>query len=238
MSEDSSTYSVTRLFRLFGENAAAITLVCTAFSLIVNFFRFRQWGLDYASVITPSDIIVGGIDAFSLLLPFFIAAMFGILAGRRSREIFTSKKARSIIAFVTAIPIMVWVVFFPWRFDGSTEDGLIWYFSYTFALMFWFEALAVSREQIFIKADSEIAFIGNFGLVFSTILSIFVVFNLHDLAMEGDTTLITSERCDARESVVWMGTESVVTTCEIDKAPLERDYFIVERNGLEFIVSD
>ena len=127
---------------------------------------------------------------------------------------------------------------FPWNYGIVTGNALIWYASYVLALMFWFESLAISGNTIFLKGDSQIALWGNLGLVSSTIMSMFVVFALDDIATASDISLTNSNRCDGREFVVWMGTESVVTTCEIDKIPLERAYYIVERDGLEFSVTN
>lgn len=137
-----------------------------------------------------------------------------------------------------AVPMVVWFGLFAYHFDGSTNYGGIWFLSYLLVLTFWVESLVISGDKFFLKADSELAIWANIGLVWSIFFSMFIVFALDDMGATADISLTKSDRCKGKEFVVWIGAENVVTTCQHDKVPLERDYYIVERDGLAFSVAD
>ncbi len=208
---------------------ALLSVFFSFFAAFVNILVFRSWGLNFAAIASPSDILLGSLNAFdsvaAYLLISVIASTISFYASEKMFQSNIAKRSFPLIYFLTvAVAIFgsVSQVMQSWGL-GFLEPSrwIVMSFWFLFSL-FWF-SLKKYNDGI-----SEIArFLVSFGLIsLFAILRFFGGFGGIDLAID------ESSRCPLNEYVVWTGVDSLVTTCDPPPFVFPRTYFVVERQGV------
>jgi hypothetical protein len=209
--------------------AVAISLVATLISFVSSILMFLQWGLNYAIVATPSDIIVGGIEAFTSAIPilFFAGVSFVII------DLFSLHKIERI--YVSALMMLLLACL-----------GTLTVFGFYFpdCLISAVKGKANLFESLYVLVVFLVTLLGLTFIVmergnklFWTSLSIPIFMYLQLLgytSVNRDKDVIiagTSKNCKSIEHVVWAGSEALVTSCAGPPYDHTRSYFILERTG-------
>lgn len=221
-----------KLQSIFGKILIYLALISVAFSVFssfLNIFAFRIWGLNFAAIASPGDIILGTLNAFDA-----VGAYVGLAAVAASIAYYTPKRIEeSQVAhkfFVLSYFICVAVAIFGSIIYALPNWGYVLQELNRWSVMvpwfifsiFWFSLRKYSQGY------NEII---RFVTVFVTV-SLFAIFRFFTGTGGIDLALNESSRCPTNEYVVWVGVESLVTTCDPPPFRFPRTYFVVQREGV------
>lgn len=90
------------------ELSAALSAGGFLLSAIVNTIAFREWGLNYLQLATPTDVIMGGLAYALAASPFLIAVAVGFTVGR----LLGGDTFKRLAIYITTISILMLVAYF------------------------------------------------------------------------------------------------------------------------------
>ena len=194
---------------------------------------FEVWGLSFGLVATPSDLIVGAVEAVPMILVVLSYAAIGFLVAQESsRDIADSKVLRRLVYLGFGL-----ILFF-----GLAERGIISVFD-SYELNSVSRILMVGRNAVSLFVVVAIMILlkhypnkmlylslfSAFGLIF------FSNFKQASARYKDETVLLAeSDRCGNAEFVVWSGSNSVVTSCSPPPFSEGNRYFVIPRADAAF----
>ena len=208
---------------------ALLSIAFSVLSAFLNLFVFRIWGLKFAAIASPGDIILGTLNAFDSVAAYILLAALAALWGHYApKEIRSSRICHRLFQFsfficvvATIIGLTIYTISdWGYKFQEINRFAvMVPWFIFSF---FWFYL----RKY----ADGSFEII-RFITVFVTV-SLFAIFRFSIGTGGIDLALDQSSRCPTNEYVVWVGSESLVTTCEPPPFRFPRTYFVVQREGV------
>ncbi len=236
-----------------------VTFLGAAVSFVSNYIMFMIWGLNFALVASPSDIIVGFIEALNAILPIAMFSGIGVFAASLVFSLVTKAgmtRAINLFRCMFYIPAVASFLLILGLIFGLSEIYFenidrpvvliaIWLavalISFSIKVLYdWSSHLVNAANGLGIKLPdveghgrnqltASLGFIAIFS-VLSIIIS--AMYGCNDAFLEG-----VSPRCGkAPERIVWVGTSSIVTTCTRPPFDQADSYFISKRDGITISV--
>ena len=211
--------------------AVILSVIFSTASFGTNWILFGGWGLSYSVAASPSDVLIGALEAWSIFGPhLFIGAAawyFGLKLGKSLPKFSAVYILMSVITGLAISSISPkGVEKEPFALDLFTLTNDL-YFDY---LILWgplvFFAVAAFNGK-YPKILILFLFCSFAVIVLSSLL--YSVQNRSDkLLIFGDQS-----RCAEREYVVWVGSDRVLTSCRPSPYTPQNGYFVIEKEGVE-----
>lgn len=209
---------------------AIVTAVGSLVSLFSNIFLFSLWKLDFSSVASASDIIIGGVAVLKSMMMFIFLVLAVLFISRYFVEIRRKFEITTlffnILFSISFLAIVFYIGGLPFFYEriAYIPKWLIISLFVAYAGMLLFRDERPSPRA---KAISQVYPILAFFLI--------VMLNATYVGQRGQGDLITvvpGSPCDGVDHVAWLGSASAIVTC--DEPPFGGDniYRIVERDGL------
>ncbi|MEP2736496.1 MAG: hypothetical protein ABJP34_09365 [Erythrobacter sp.] len=219
--------------KAFLSYSAAFSILATLASVAANHLLFRNWGLSFASIASSEDVFLGGVNVVTRLLEnYYFSALVGIALGIfvpvEKVVKFLDGRSPSLLIFIPIVLLMPAT----WGNEINSTQ-LFWVAFYDFILpilAFFFLALAFRIERT------------SFGYSALAIMFTLMVVSILKLSLLGSANLmavVTSENCGGPEKqvewVVWLGSETTVTTCSNPPFTKSHVFLIKPREGKAFL---
>jgi len=230
-----SAHALRKLADAIAQHAIALSLLATCLSFISSFLTFQQWGLNYAIVATPTDIVVGGIEAMTTAIPVVIIGIIAaiIISLAKLQKLYP---IYLLVIFTIALIGLILFVAFGFSFPVSLIaifKGLRNWLDVAFIILI-FLCVITSMALFVSKREHEAT------ILFLLIPAILYLQTLSYLAANRSNQVVIfgrSDRCPSTEHLVWAGSASLVTSCSSPPYDSSKSYFVIERSDRAILVN-
>ncbi|MBO6526758.1 hypothetical protein [Erythrobacter sp.] len=221
---------------------AIFSVLATGLSFASNVILFANWGLNYSIVASPSDVIIGALEAFGVLGLPLLAVLLGYLLGSFAFG-WISKRLHAALLFTLGSLFLITTLRSSPFYDivalaGASELQRPLLTTFGIFLV----SLSISPTLRLYRGDKTVR-------VFFSLLAFFLAFSYFSFSSafrSGEITISrsnsptlpseASSRCDSIEYVVWVGTASILTSCEGPPFDSDGRYFVIPKSGVEMAV--
>jgi len=209
--------------------SGALTFIGAISSVLANTLIFAMWGLSFASIATPSDILMSGINSLFFLIPIAMSIWLASSVAQIIHKRFDNFSG--IPAFATPVFALIYCVIGGYFLLIINRDQPLWsgWLYLSICALFLYSIFAFWRSLVDRSMErSTRILVGMCALCL-------IQMSLLSIGRVGDRTqLVPAEArfCTGKSVIVWLGNESAVVRCEA-----ELKYVIVNRSDLTLVAS-
>ena len=203
------------------------SLAATLLSFLANILLFSYWGINYSTVASASDLVIGAVEAFSILLvPSLVALAAWTIGQFLSPRLQTRPRILTFLGLVLVLLVSTLLLGLGNVAYRAFPKSSLPFNSYI-PLFLMFLIVPVGRQRLGFDRVSTTLII--LALIFVT-MSFFhfgASFRSSELFLLSEPPV---EKCKPAY-VVWAGTSSIVIACSAPPFDSKRGYVVMPREG-------